>query len=175
MKDLVSKKLIGGVTPYPLVRPVAAEAPGYCEFPKQFNGKPWKWSIIKYPTPRARLAMVLEVKVGQRTIYWIETEAINENDGHHSLAVETVNGDPLDEGMLTALLDTCALARGVWPEKLEFGDGAILYVRARHIPMGAELSPNTMLYPFARLARKRQELSAKPAEGASATEAAHPA
>lgn len=171
---LVSEEVIDSVTDYPLVRPVPADFPEYCEFPTEFDGKPWKWSIVRKPIRRARLAIVLEIKLAQRTVYWIETEALSARDMHHSLVIETVGGGPLDEGTLATLLDTCALAKGVWPQKLEFGDGSILYERARHIPMGAELSPNTMLLPFARLAHKRHRLRTEAADGASAGQAAHP-
>lgn len=173
-ENLISRKFISGATPYPLVRPTPAEDPKYCEFPKMLDEKRWKWSIVRNPIRRARLALVLEVKLGTRTIYWIETEALNKNDKHHSLAVETVKGDPLEEGMLTALLEMCARNKGVWPNEIEVGKGTVLCERARHIPMGAELSPNAMLLPFARLARKKHQPPSDASDRASTEQAAHP-
>lgn len=170
---LVSEGKIESVANYPLVRPVPAEFPEYCEFPTRLDGKSHRWSIVRKPTRRARLAMVLEIKLAARTIYWIETESLSRHDQHHSLAVETIRGDPLDEGMLSALLDTCASEKGVWPEKLGFGDGTILYERARHNYQHGRLVPSTILYPFARLASQRRQLRDQTVAAVTEGSAAH--
>ena len=159
--DLVEELIVDGkideAREYPLVRPVPAGAPSYCEFPSSDKVKPWPWSMVREPLRRPRLALVLEIAVGQRLIYWIETEMVKEK-GHRALAVEMVSGDSLDEGILETLLDTCAAAEGVWPDPLPFGAGTILSARARHTFVDGKLSWNVMLLAFARLERERAKL-----------------
>ena len=113
--------------------------------------------MVREPLRRPRLALVLEIAVRQRLIYWIETEMVKEK-GHRALAVEMVSGDSLDEGILETLLDTCAAAEGVWPDPLPFGAGTILSARARHTFVDGKLSWNVMLLAFARLERERAKL-----------------
>lgn len=169
VEDLISNNRIKSVTEYPLVRPAPAESPTYCEFPMDRDGTQWGWSIVRAPLPRARLAMVLELSVEGRLIYWIETETTSVHEHYCSLAVETVSGDSLDEGMLCALLDTCAYHKGVWPQKMPFGDGSILTARARHTHVEErQLSPNVMLLAFARLVRKRHKLGVRGSDGNTA-------
>lgn len=158
--EMITEGIITSAEPYPIVRPAPNDAPVYCEFPEHtMDGKPCAWSLIHGPDLRPRLALVLEISIdeGERFVYWIETEISTPRKGHRSLVVETVDGSSLDEGTLEALLDTCAMHKGVWPEPLPFGEGAIVSTRARHIRVtGTEnYTPNMMLRAFARLERAK--------------------
>lgn len=111
--------------------------------------------MVRAPLRRPRLALVLELAVGHRLVYWIETETVGVNEYYCSLAVEMVDGSSLDEGMLEALLDTCSASKGIWPDPLPFGAGTIVSARARHTYVGKKLSWNVMMLAFARLERAR--------------------
>lgn len=87
-----------------------------------------------------RNALVLELTVGQRLVYWIETETIGEREHYCSLAVEMANGGLLDEGVLEALLDGCSIAKGVWLDPLPYGAGTILSTRARNTVINGQLT-----------------------------------
>lgn len=155
---LRTEKKIVNAEEYPLVRPSPADFPSYCEFPEIVDNEPCKWAIIRWPIERPRLAMVLEIELPERTVYWIETESVAGRDKHRSLALEVLSGDSLDEATLAALLDTCARGKGVWPDELRFGDGTIIYERARHNYVGKRLNASTMLTPFGRLKAQKQAL-----------------
>ncbi|BAO28335.1 hypothetical protein [Sulfuritalea hydrogenivorans] len=158
VEELIGEGRIDDVREYPLVRPIPADAPNYCEFPFSDDTKPWPWSMVREPLRRPRLALVLELAVRERLIYWIETETVKD-EGYHSLAIEMVNGGSLDEGTLETLLDVCADAKGVWPDPMSFGTGTILSARARHTKVNDKLTWNVMLLAFARLERERATLS----------------
>jgi hypothetical protein len=173
LRDLVAQMEeedhIDGHDLYPLVRPAPTGNPIYCEFPtSDANGDAITWSIIRTPNARPRLALVLELQLGDRHIYWIETEAHKRS--HCALAVETVDGDSLSEGLLTMLLDECAVRKGVWPREAKFGDGLLFCERAIHIPNGEnQLSINTMLLPFLRLDEQRRQFQKQLELGSVAT------
>lgn len=158
--ELIAEGKIRDAAVYPIVRPAPADSPAYCEFPSLTNkNKPCPWSAIRAPEIRARLALVLELMVEDRFIYWIETETTNPRKGHCSLAVELVSGDSLDEGVLETLLDICAENEGVWPKQLPFGAGTLVSALARHTLLAdGRYSPNMMLLAFARLSRAKADI-----------------
>lgn len=159
VEEMVEAKHIDGFAPFPIIRPAPSESPMYCEFPEVTrDGAPCAWSLIFGPTLRSRLALVLEIKVGERLIYLIETEITNPKRGHYSLAVEMKTGGSLDEGTLEALLDVCANRRGVWPKALPFGHGTIVSAHVRHDTFkgSLEYSPRSMLGALKKLQRAKE-------------------
>jgi len=164
VEELMANNKIDDVKEYPLVRPVPEGAPSYCEFPYSDDVKPWPWSMVRGPLRRPRLALVLELSVGERLIYWIETET-SKDENYCSLAVEMADGSSLDEGVLETLLDICSEAKGIWPDPLPFGEGSIFSVRARHSRVDGKLTWNVMLLAFARLEHARVMVIANSAVG----------
>lgn len=162
IRDLVDKLteegLIDSASEYPLVRPTPQECPTYCSFPTERDKKPINWAIIREPFSRPRLALVLELAVKDRLVYWIETEATDTRNRHRSLVIEMADGSALDEGVLTTLLDICALNHGVWPNKFPFGHGTVLTADARHRYIHGHLSMNVVLRRLAILERKKLSL-----------------
>jgi len=159
--ELIGSGHIEEVREYPLVRPAPPGAPHYCEFPAR-----GLWTVIRRPVFRPRLALVLEIKVEQRLIYWIETETIGK-ESYRSLAIETRDSSPLDEGTLETLLDLCALHEGRWPEKLPFGKGQIFSTRPTHKNDDGVLYPSVMLLHFQRLYIARHRAAESLAESAT--------
>lgn len=113
--------------------------------------------MVREPLRRPRLALVLQIAIGERLIYWIETETVK-NESYCSLAIEMFNSGSMDEGTLETLLDVCSSEKGIWPDPMTFGTGTILSTRARHAWVHGKLSWNVMLLSFARLERKRAML-----------------
>jgi len=157
--DLQADGLVSDVIDYPIVRPAPVDIPTYCRFPHSNSTKPWPWTMVQTPTLRERLALVLQISIGDRLIYWIETEAAKKSECYCSLAVEMVDGSSLDEGTLETLLDVCAEGKGVWPKLMSFGQGTLLTAKARHTREGAALAPSVMLNRFVELAQMHDALS----------------
>lgn len=162
--DLIANDKIDDMRECPLVRPVPEGAPSYCEFPFSEDVRPWPWSMVREPLRRPRLALVLELVVRERLIYWIETETVKD-ESYCSLAIEMTDGGSLDEGVLETLLDICSDAKGIWPDPLPFGEGTTFSTRARHSRVGNRLTWNVMVLAFARLERERAALGTIGAEG----------
>jgi hypothetical protein len=164
IEELMANGRIDDMKECPLVRPVPDGAPSYCEFPYSEVVRPWPWTMVREPLHRPRLALVLELAVGERLVYLIETETVKRKS-YCSLAIEMVNRGSLDEGVLETLLDICADAKGIWPKKLPFGEGTLLSTRVWHKRVGGSLTWNVMLYAFARLEQARAALGEGGAKG----------
>jgi hypothetical protein len=161
VEALIEEGRIQSVREYPLVNPVPAMSPRYCEFsPVTKGGTDCRWTTVRAPSLRQRRALVLELSVNDRLIYWIESEAPDPRRGNCALAVELVKGGTLDEGTLSALLDTCAINKGVWPQPLPFGKGIIVSARARHLAATNKehYRKNVMLLAFSRLTKAKTEI-----------------
>lgn len=159
--ELQGDGLIADVIEYPIVRPAPLDIPTYCRFPSSNDIKPWPWTMVRTPVPRERLALVLQISIDERMIYWIETEATTKNERYCALAVEMTDGSSLNEGTLEALLDICAAGDGVWPKTIPFGQDTVLTAKARHTREGAALARSVMLNKFSELAQKHDALSQK--------------
>lgn len=159
--ELQADGLVSDAIEYPIVRPAPFDIPTYCRFPHSSDIRPWPWTMVRTPVPRERLALVLQISIEERLIYWIETEATTKNEHYCALAVEMTDGSSLDEGTLEALLDVCAKGKGVWPKKMPFGQGTVLTEKARHTTKGAALTRNVMLNKFSELAQMHDALSQK--------------
>jgi hypothetical protein len=159
LEALCAKKVIQAVKSLPLVRPSPPNNPTYCTFPEATAAGYCRWSLIGPSPGRPRCAWVLELSVGSRKIYWIETEASDPRRGNHSLALEMLDGGSLDEGTLDALLDYCADEAGVWRLPIPFGGSRFVTALGRHTPLAGGLSPTLVLNAVARLAFKKQQIA----------------
>ncbi len=164
IKDLVDDLMLEGkideAIEYPLVRPAPAGAPTYCEFPSSLEVKPWPWSMVRNPIRRPRLALVLQLAVKDRLVYWIETEATG-REYYRSLAVEMIKGGSLDERTLAALLDICVMNKGIWPHPLPLAQETVVSVKAYHATAKGQLSQNFVLLALARLESERAKIGEK--------------
>lgn len=150
----------GGVTSwdyYPIYNPVQER---YCSFP-ELAGTPEQLKAARWcrVENRTRYALVLKLEIEGRTVYWIEIEPVPR--GHKGLAVETVDGQPIDELNVQNLLEACAFSNGVWDEFSVKTSRPLLFAAERHDPLkkGGGLSPNMFLRAFIRLAVKRAHQS----------------
>ncbi len=160
----------GGITSWdyhPIYNPVQER---YCSFPELAstpdNLKAARWCRIEN---RTRYALVLKLVLNDRTMYWIEIEPVPR--GYKGLAVETVDGQPIDELNVHNLLESCAFSKGVWDESFE-ASRPLLLAAERHdqLKQGRRLSPNMFLRAFLRLASKRERRATAETQIAHKTE-----
>jgi hypothetical protein len=155
VQDLIDDGDITSVNLYPVVDPAPDGEPTYCRFPYSDIQRPWPWSMVKVPYMRQRLALVLELEVADRLIYWIETETIKK-ESYRSLAIEMLDGGVLDEESLEALLGICSLNEGIWPDPVGYGEGIFCAVGVRHTRIDGVLARSVFIDSFARLRRSSE-------------------
>lgn len=121
---------------YPLVNPVSDDIHTYCALPTNIGdakAKSWARGNGHTPSAQSRLAWVVRLNIGNRTVYWIELEHIKNSDKYCSLAVKTHDGAELDAETLKQILDICVKSLGIWPENTPKTLAEnILWVKAKH-------------------------------------------
>lgn len=112
---------------------------------------------------RMRVALILQIEIRERTVYWIEIEPVPR--GYKGLAIETLDGSPLDEVTVSNILEDCAVLTGVWSESLGSSARPLIATAERHDYLeGGGLSHNMFRRAFHRLTVKRAERGAGPPE-----------
>lgn len=147
----------GGITSWdylPIYNPVQEM---YCSFPELAGTadqlRAARWCRVE---GHIRVALVLQLHIKERTVYWIEIEPVPR--GYKGLAVETLDGLPIDELIVSNLLEACAFSAGVWNESLENSARPLLLTAERHDQLkGGRLSPNMFLRALIRLDAKRAQ------------------
>jgi hypothetical protein len=150
---LVANGNIDSVREYPIVRPSPEGCPIYCAFNADLVSQERQWTVVRTPDARARVALVLEIVIGERMIYWFEIEPIPRH--YRAVAVEMTAGGIMDSGTLDHILTVAAKQSGVWPKTFCKASDTLLAVDAVHTNIGGELAPSVMLNAFMRLAHQR--------------------
>jgi hypothetical protein len=143
------------VREYPIVRPFPPDLPTYCEFDADLSASPRPWTVLRTPNARPRLALVLEIKVDDRLVYWIDIEPIPRQ--YRAVAVEMTAGGALDAGVAEYVLSVAAKTQGVWPKSFCRASATILAVDAVHTNVGGSLAPSVMLNAIERLIVQRSQ------------------
>jgi hypothetical protein len=98
---------------------------------------------------------LLEIKVGDRLVYWFDIEPIPRQ--YRAVAVEMTAGGGLDAGVAEYVLSVAATTQGVWPKSFCKASATILAVDAVHTNVGGSLAPSVMLNAIERLIVQRSQ------------------
>lgn len=150
---LVSTSHFECVREYPIVRPFPPDLPTYCEFKADISASPKPWTVLRTPNARPRLALVLEIKVDDRLVYWFDIEPVPRQ--YRAVAVEMIAGGSLEAGVAEYVLSVAANTKGVWPKSFGKDSETILAVDAFHTNVGGTLAPSVMLNAVERLRMQR--------------------